>query len=396
MDKKLERLIRESPSAAYVLDSRVLQERIAWLKAHLPQDVALCYAVKANTFITAEAAPFVERLEICSPGEAAVCQTLGVDSQKMVISGVYKTPSFIEELVAKGDFEGILTAESTLQYGLFCRLSEQYGCALRVLLRLTNGSQFGMDEKDVEAILKEREKHPLIHIVGIQYFSGTQKTSIKKYARELHYLDEYLQKLQTAYGYTAEELEYGTGFPVDYFLGEGVEDDVLLKEFSALLKEMTCRPKIILELGRSMAACCGTYYTHIVDIKENKGISYALTDGGMHQMVYFGQFMAMKKPYLSVLGKENENAVQDWTICGSLCTMNDIIVKQMPLPPVTVGDVLCFERTGAYCLTEGISLFLTRELPAVYLIKADGTLYCLRRPFETRELNGPVYEKISI
>ena len=106
--------------------------------------------------------------------------------------------------------------------------------------------------------------------------------------------------------------------------------------------------------------------------------------------------MAMKKPYLSVLGKENENAVQDWTICGSLCTMNDIIVKQMPLPPVTVGDVLCFERTGAYCLTEGISLFLTRELPAVYLIKADGTLYCLRRPFETRELNGPVYEKISI
>ena len=38
MDEKLERLIRESPSAAYVLDSRVLQERIAWLKAHYPSE----------------------------------------------------------------------------------------------------------------------------------------------------------------------------------------------------------------------------------------------------------------------------------------------------------------------------------------------------------------------
>ena len=396
MDAFLEQLIKESPTAAYVFDAAVLKDRMAFLRKALPQDIALCYAVKANTFIIKEAEPLVDRLEICSPGEAAVCQALDVDSRKMVISGVYKTPAFIEQLVSGGTFEGILTAESPLQYAMFCRLASQYHIPLRVLLRLTNNSQFGMDAAAVETIVREREQHPLITLAGIQYFSGTQKTSVGKYARELRALDSFLQKLRDSYGYTAQELEYGTGFPVSYFAGEELDESALLQEFSALLNGMTVRPKIILEIGRSIAAACGTYYTHIVDIKENKGQAYALTDGGMHHIVYFGQSMAMKQPYVSVLGKTAEAPTETfWTVCGSLCTMNDIMVKQLRLPPIAIGDVLCFERAGAYCMTEGLSLFLTRELPAVYITRADGTVYQVRRPFDVQSLNVPVYEKIK-
>ena len=59
---------------------------------------------------------------------------------------------------------------------------------------------------------------------------------------------------------------------------------------------MRYRKKITLELGRSVAASCGKYYTHIVDIKKNKETDYVLVDGGMHHLVYFGQAMAMKRP----------------------------------------------------------------------------------------------------
>ena len=74
-------------------------------------------------------------------------------------------------------------------------------------------------------------------------------------------------------------------------------------------------------------------------------------------------------------------------LCGSLCSMNDIIAKQVELPAISVGDVLCFENTGAYCMTEGISLFLSRDIPAVYLIGEDGRISCARKPFETYVLN---------
>lgn len=47
--------------------------------------------------------------------------------------------------------------------------------------------------------------------------------------------------------------------------------------------------------------------------------------------------------------------------------MNDIIAKQISLPDIEIGDVICFENTGAYCMTEGISLFLSRDIPSVYI-----------------------------
>lgn len=103
--------------------------------------------------------------------------------------------------------------------------------------------------------------------------------------------------------------------------------------------------------------------------------------------------MAMKQPYLSVCGKETEPCTESWNICGSLCSMNDIIAKQISLPDIEIGDIICFENTGAYCMTEGISLFLSRDIPSVYIKKEDGTYLCVRDSFETFNLNKPNYRK---
>lgn len=393
MNRNIGKLIQMNDSAFYVFDIKELKNRIAYLKSKLP-DVSLCYAVKANPMITGEIMDDLPRFEICSPGEARICQRLGVDTEKMVISGVYKTPAFIEETAADPDFKGIFTVESMRQYDLLCALSEKYGRTLQVLLRLTNGSQFGINASDIEEIIAKRENHPGIVLKGIQFFSGTQKTSLKKFARELSHLDQFLIHLKETLGYEAEELEYGTGFPVSYFKDEELDEDALLDGFTGILREMISHPKITLELGRSIAASCGRYYTHVVDMKQNKGQNYLLTDGGMHHIVYFGQHMAMKHPFLSVVGKETPENGTSWTICGSLCSMNDIIVKQAVLPDIEVGDVICFEKTGAYCMTEGIALFLTRDLPALYIQREDESVYCIRSTFETEELNMPEYERI--
>ncbi|MGN1082732.1 MAG: diaminopimelate decarboxylase, partial [Candidatus Avispirillum sp.] len=79
-----------------------------------------------------------------------------------------------------------------------------------------------------------------------------------------------------------------------------------------------------------------------------------------------------------------------WNVCGSLCSMNDIIVKEAPLGEIEVGDVLCFNNTGAYCPTECMSLFLSRDIPAVYII-SRGEILEVRKAFETCALNTPDY-----
>ena len=73
--------------------------------------------------------------------------------------------------------------------------------------------------------------------------------------------------------------------------------------------------------------------------------------------------------------------------------MNDILVKQATLPQVQEGDTLCFLNTGAYCMTEGISLFLSRDLPSIYLLQENGDIVEARGSFETSLLNTPNYER---
>ena len=383
--------IPNSETAFYVFDIDRLLQRAAYLKKMLPERVELCYAVKANTFIIGEFIGKIGRFEVCSPGEAEICTALGVDDKDMVISGVYKTPSVIEKMVAEHDGR-IYTVESLTQFEMLRSLSEKYDRVLPVLLRLTNDSQFGMDSGEIKNIIAERSKYKNLDIHGLQFFSGTQKTSLKKLKREVCKLDELLTFLREEYGFESKELEYGPGFPVAYFEGEDVNEEELLKGFSDIIDSMQNKVKIVLELGRSMAACCGSYYTHIVDIKHNKGQNYILIDGGMHHLVYFGQHMAMKQPVFSVCGKENKPNTAEWNICGSLCSMNDIVAKQVSLPDVSIGDLLCFENTGAYCMTECISLFLSREIPAVYLKKAD-EYQLVRKSFETSALNMPNIER---
>ena len=81
-------LCKQHATPFYVLEEDKVKERVAFLRSHLPKDVALCYAVKANTFLIPALMTQVERLEICSPGELAICRRVGAPMAQYVVSGV--------------------------------------------------------------------------------------------------------------------------------------------------------------------------------------------------------------------------------------------------------------------------------------------------------------------
>ena len=276
---------------------------------------------------------------------------------------------------------------------LLAGLAERYTMKIRLLLRLTSGNQFGMDENVLIQTIRMSRSNEWVEVEGIQFFSGTQKTSVKKLRRELTYVDAFIQRLETEEGFRVKELEFGPGLPVFYFQGDDFDEVSFLAEFSEMLSEMTSQVKLTFELGRSIAASCGTYMTSVVDAKVNKKQNYAIVDGGIHQLVYYGQSMAMKHPYCHVLPEKQEGETMDWNLFGSLCTVNDILVKQMPVRNLTVGDVIVFENTGAYSTTEGIALFLSRDLPKILLRKEDGEIHVLRDSIDTDLLNTPNYHE---
>ncbi len=381
-----EKILKSYATPLYVFEIDALKNRVDYLKSRLPKDVSLCYAIKANTFIVSDLCPHIEKLEVCSPGEMMLCLEKGVELSKIVVSGVYKTRDFIEEIVKDHSGVNCFTVESAEQYDMLIEFAEKYNKKIKLLLRLTSGNQFGLDEDGVKKIIASYDKNA-VEIIGIQYFSGTQKTSLKRIKREIDYADAFLAELENEYCFKSDEFEYGPGLPVAYFDTDNFNEDEYLAEFSSLLSSMKYKAKITLEVGRSLVADCGNYITKVVDMKSNQNQNYAIVDGGMNHITYFGQSMAMKHPFHSLFPLRDEGETKNWNICGSLCTVNDILMKNTPMTDLKIGDAIVFKKTGAYCATEGISLFLSRDLPQVLIIDENGNINCAREAVATYKLN---------
>lgn len=375
----------------YVFDQAALRDRVALLEDALPGRAALCFAVKANPLAIPLISPYVHRFEVCSPGELRICQNVGVPAGEIVLSGVAKDEALIRGLLDAGAEVHRYTVESRRQFDLLHRLAQEYGRRLPLLLRLTCGSQFGMDEADIRVIVAEFGDDPAVEICGIQQFSGTQKTSLRRVERELSKADALMASLTADFGWQPREFEYGPGLPADYF---AEEDPAAVHEhvegLGALLDAMAFQGPVTLEIGRGLSAWCGTYLTRVVDAKRNLGVNYAIVDGGIHHITYYGGGLGMKAWPARQLAVPADAPVDDWVICGSLCTTNDILMKAMPVAGLDVGTLLAFDKAGAYCMTEGVSLLLSRDLPAVAFAEADGTVRLARKPLPTDPLNTPL------
>lgn len=390
--QELEAVLEKYQTPAYVFDLDALTKRVERISTCLGQaGIHLCYAMKANPFLVGELAPLVERFEVCSPGEFRICEREKLPMERLVVSGVNKEREDIWRIVSAYQGKGIYTIESESQRRLLLACARETGIPLKALVRISSGNQFGVDWDLAKEMFCKQQDCPELSLIGIQYYSGTQKKKLSGIAEELQKLDGFCREVQEELGIDIQEIEYGPGFFVPYFQSDPKEDiDGLLEEFAGFVEHMEFSGRITLEMGRFLTADCGSFLTSIVDRKENAGQIYGIVDGGIHHLNYFGQTMAMKLPYVQHIsvGKRESSIEEKWNICGSLCTTADLIVKQFPLFGAKVGDVLVFEGVGAYSMTEGINLFLSRDLPKILFFSREKGVRLVRDTQPTDVLNS--------
>lgn len=371
---------------AFIFDADEFGRRAKNVKSAIG-GASLCYSIKANPFLLACLPEEIDRVEVCSPGELAICRRVGVDPSTVVYSGVNKGSEDIAEAIEYG--AELLTAESLRQLGLINAAALAAGKRVRVALRLTSGNQFGMDSENLKRAVAEKGSYEGVDIVAIHYYSGTQKKKLAVVEKELAELEKLADTLEERFGLSGISLEYGPGLPADYF-GDDPEgrDMAVLAEAGAMIAAVAARRSVTVEFGRFLASPCGTYLTAAADIKNNNGENFVICDGGINHLKYYGQTMAMQTPPITLLGHHGEKT-EDYTLCGSLCTTADILVRKVTLPALSVGDVLAFGRCGAYSVTEGIGLFLSRQLPRIVLHSERGGNRLLRDFYGTDILNSP-------
>ena len=390
---QLRHLCDQVGTPSYLFDLDAFEERAALVKRYFGDSVGLCFSIKANPFLLRYLPDVFDRIEVCSPGELTICERIGADKGKIIFSGVNKTRGDVER--AADDRVGTFTAESRLHLSLINDAALRRGTTFELLLRVTDskgGSQFGMDEADVLDIIAHRENYPGVKIVGLHYFTGTGKKKPALIERELDYLSDLIDRIASQLDFTVERIEYGTGLAVDYFADDAdALEEERLAAISPKLKELAQKCRLTVEMGRFFAAPCGYYLTRVVDVKTNAGVNYAIVDGGLHQLKYDGQLQGMQIPRILHLKElDADDPAEPWTLCGSLCTTADVLVRGAELSDLRIGDVLVFCRTGAYSCMEGMSIFLSRDLPSIALYSDKRGVEIMRRPFLTDIFNTPI------
>lgn len=391
--------IKEAGTPAFLFDEGAFKERLHEIdrilngESKVAKRINICYAAKANPFLLTAAAEIADRLEICSQGEMDIVHSLAIDGEKVLYSGVSKTAEDIRKAILQGMRHA--TAESLRHLDLLQQEGSLAGVTLTVLLRLSSGAQFGMTKADIEKALAEREKYTALQIEGIHFFRGTQRKKITQQEEELMMLERFIKELREKYDLPIPKLEYGPGLPAPYFEGEDFSDTLLpLKELLPALLHASEWAEVTVEMGRFFASSCGTYLTAVTDLKDAEDAHIAILDGGIHQLTYAGQMMGMKVPRLSLpyRGGVEDAEKQHYMLCGSLCTTSDVLVRDVELPSLQIGDVLAFENVGAYTVTEGIGLFLSHALPSIYLYDEEReggeALLLVRGPVPTSVLNS--------
>lgn len=388
-DKLLKEISSQYQTPAYVFDLDIIAKRVQMIKGKLGNTVRICYAMKANPFLVKKMRGIVDCFEVCSPGEFRICEKAEIPMEEIVLSGVYKEKKDIERVLDSYGGKGIYTVESFQQLELLAKGSQERNQKINVLLRLTSGNQFGMDQEMICDIIQKRNEYPNLKIKGIQFYSGTQKRKISQIETELQEIDQLYIYLKEKFDFQAEELEYGPGLYVPYFQNESPDDEgQVLEELNKILENLHFKGTITLEMGRYIVAECGVFLTSIVDQKRNREQNYCIIDGGIHHLNYYGQTMAMKMPYVHHLQTQECGAEEKWNICGSLCTVSDVIVKQFPLKSAQLGDLLVFQKVGAYSVTEGINLFLSRDLPKVLFYSEAAGIQLVRDTLVTDTINS--------
>ena len=374
----------------FVFDEAALAARMREIKAIVGDSVHLCYSIKANPFLIPAMQQLTELLEVCSPGELTICEDTGVDLSTILFSGVNKTLPDIEHAMDAGVIR--FTAESPMHIRLLETAAAKRGRVYPVLLRLTAGTQFGMDESDLRNAISHKDQYPHLAFEGIHYFSGTQRAKIDKDQRkELAMLTDFMNSLKADYDFETKKLEYGPGLYFPYFDHEDHSDTLApLRALAPDLQAMTARCELTIEMGRFFASECGHYLTTVVDTKVNRGSGFAILDGGMHHVNYLGGMMGMRVPMITHIPGESHTGDDpaDWSLCGSLCTTADVLVRKKTLAGLTPGDVLAFHNIGAYSVTEGPALFLSRNMPKIILY-GEGGARLMRDTIESSKINQP-------
>ena len=371
----------------YAYDRRLLTQRVEELRAALPAEISLHYAMKANPMpaVVCHMAGLVDGIDVASGGELRVALDAGMDPHEISFAGPAKSDTELEQAVAAGI---LVNVESMRELPVLAAVSQRLGLPARVAVRVNpdfelkssgmkmggGPKQFGIDAEQVPQALAAIGRLGLA-FEGFHIFSGSQNLKAEAICEAQTKAFDMAVRLAAHAPGPVKVLNLGGGFGIPYFPGEQPLDlapiGTHLRGIVESAKDRLPGAELVIELGRYLVGEAGLYVCRVVDRKVSRGEVFLLTDGGLHHHLAasgnFGQ--VIRKNYPAEIGnKAGSGEREQASIVGPLCTPLDLLADRMELPVAQPGDLAVIFQSGAYGLTASPSRFLSHPAAVEVLV----------------------------
>jgi diaminopimelate decarboxylase len=366
--------------------------------------VLLCYAAKAflNPWLAKLLAEEGFGLDVVSGGEMTVASRTGFPMAKVHLHGNNKLP---EELGLSLDLGvGRIVIDNFTEISMLESIARDRRAVAEVLLRIAPGveahtheylrtggtySKFGIPVETDQAAQAVAQIAACKHLalVGFHAHIGSQIFDLLPFKENVETLMDFALQMQERYEFDLREISPGGGLGIQYMETDdppSIEDvagtitDVVR---SAAAKHRMALPKLVLEPGRSMVGQAGmTLYTAgtIKDIPGRR--KYVAVDGGMADNIRPALYQAEYEALVAnKAGRPPEERV---AIAGRYCESGDILIGDVDLPRIEVGDVIALPATGAYCIPMASNYNLSLKPPIVVVNGGNATLVRRRETYD--------------
>jgi diaminopimelate decarboxylase len=268
------------------------------------------------------------------------------------------SPALDEALVlAAASCRAHIVVDSRAQADLLIELRPRLRTPPALLIRVNAGAllagqtsglkadHFGVEPTEAVALAQALQAADF-KVSGLNVFAGSGA-----FARTAPFIAQAMQALaervSEALGQPLSILNLGGGFDTSW-----EDDPTLMAAYCGSLAPLRRHFTVVHESGRAVFEPGGTFVTRVVSTKALGGRWIAVCDGGMAQAFRLAQTETFIKnrraPIVVPAGPSAPPSDRPVSFVGNSCNPADIIGAAEGMPPPRAGDVVLFDRLGAY------------------------------------------------
>ena len=335
--------------------------------------------------------------DVVSSGEIFTVYKSGANMSKVLFNGNNKSYDELSLAIELG--VGRISVDNFFELSLLDEIAKSHKKVVNILLRITPGiechtheyiqtghldSKFGFDltqiDDAVELIVND---YTNLKLHGLHAHIGSQIFEKSIYGDEIEILVKEIARLDEKFGLKLDEINIGGGLGVKYVEADyppstyEVAEIVIKRLYECIEKYKIDAPALFIEPGRSIISTSGvTLYTLGSSKQVPKGKTYFAVDGGMADNARPSMYQAEYDAQIA--NKPDYELAQTVTVAGRFCESGDILIKNIKLPEIEEGDILCVYNTGAYNYSMA-SNYNRVQKPAMVLVNNSQSDIIIRR-----------------